>query len=197
MQITQSFASVAASLTGLASNVTGATWTLSANSAGDSLAHKITIRNDSATDHSDKTAAIVGTDANGNVLTETLTLPAGTATVTSAKHFKTVTSVTPSATIVMDTMDIGWAAESVTPWAFMRLASDVQIFNFGFGVTVDSGTPNYTVQHTFGGTGVFDHADVTGETTSQFGGYSIPIQALRVKFTAAGGVTLNGIQNGA
>lgn len=190
-----SYDSAAASLTGLLSNATGATWTLSANDAGDDLAHKVTIRNDSGTDHSGKTATIVGTGANGQAQTETLALPAGTATVTSTKHFLTVTSVTPSATIGGDTMDIGWAAESVSPWLSLRhSAGEVQV---GFGVTVDSGSPSYTVQHSFGDGQPFDHASVAGETTSQSGEYLSPISALRLKFTVAGAVTLNVMQAGA
>lgn len=100
-----------ANLTGFASNVTGATWTLTANESGDGLAHQVSIRNDSATDHSGKTATLVGTDADGRAQTETIALPAGSATVESTKYFLTLTSVTPSATIGADTMDIGWVDE--------------------------------------------------------------------------------------
>ena len=102
------------SLTGFASNVTGATFTLTATSSGDSLAHKVTVRNDSATDHSGKTIALVGTDADGRAQTETLTGPAGSATVTSTNYWLTLTSATPSATIGADTFDIGWANTFVT-----------------------------------------------------------------------------------
>ena len=54
-------------LTGFASNVTGATWTLTATSSGDGLAHQVTIRNDTANDHSGKTATLVGTDPEGHL----------------------------------------------------------------------------------------------------------------------------------
>lgn len=100
-----------ASLTGFLSNATGATWTLSATSSGDSLAHQVSIRNDSATDHSAKTAILTGTDADGDAQTETVSLPAGSATVESTKYFLTLTTVVPSATIGADTMDIGWVDE--------------------------------------------------------------------------------------
>lgn len=102
------------SLTGFASNVTGASWTLTATSSGDSLAHKVTVRNDSATDHSGKTIALVGTDADGRAQTETLTGPAGSATVTSTNYWGTLTGATPSATIGADTFDIGWGNSFVT-----------------------------------------------------------------------------------
>jgi hypothetical protein len=190
----RAYVSADANLTGLASNVTGASWTLSANSAGDDTAHKITIRNDSGNDHSGKTGLITGTSPNGQPQTETLALPAGSATVTSTKYFATVTSVVPSATIDADTMDIGWAAAAVTPWVSLRGSTD---FKVGFGVTVDSGSPNYTVQHSFASGGAFDHASVAGKTATASGEYLSPIQALRVVLTAAGGVTLHLMQTGA
>lgn len=102
------------------SNVTGATWTLTNTTAGDGKAHKVTIKGDAATDHSLKTAALVGTDANGLAQTETINLPNGTATVTSTKEFLTLTSVTPSATIGGDTMDIGIASRMPTAAAGYR-----------------------------------------------------------------------------
>lgn len=103
-----------ANLTGFASNVTGASWPLTATSSGDDLAHQVSIRNDAATDHSGKTAILTGTDADGRAQTETISLPAGTATVESTKYFLTLTSVVPSATIGGDTMDIGWVDEFVS-----------------------------------------------------------------------------------
>ena len=112
-----SIAPVTASLTGFRSNATGVDFTLTVTAPTDGLAHKVTIKNDSATDHSAKTVIITGTDADGNAQVEsgaTTVLPAGSATVTYTKYFKTVTSVVPSATIGADTMDIGWAAPSVT-----------------------------------------------------------------------------------
>ena len=112
---TWSYSPVTASRTGYLSNATGATWTLSNTATTDTLAHKVTIIGDAATDHSAKTAVIVGTDADGKAQTETVNLPNGTATVTSTYYYKTVTSVTPSATINADTMDIGWAEPSVGP----------------------------------------------------------------------------------
>lgn len=186
--------SAAASVTGLLSNATGGTWTLTANDAGDDLAHLVTIKGDAATDHSAKTAVITGTAANGAVQTETVNLPNGTATVTSTKHFLTVTSVVPSATIGADTMDIGWAAESVSPPIFPK--HNVNPFSLGFGCYVSSGSPTYTVQHTYDGNVWFDHATVAGETTSQDGSYTAPVQAIRLKFTAAGGTTFTGYQAG-
>jgi hypothetical protein len=133
------------SLTGFASNVTGATFTLTANSSGDGLAHQVSIRNDSATDHSGKTVTLVGTDADGNALTEVVTGPAGSATVESSGYFLTLTSATPSATIGADTFDIGWVDEVATKTIPLDYHSSVAA-----AINVDvTGTIDFTVQQTF------------------------------------------------
>jgi len=134
-----------ASLTGFASNVTGAAFTLTANAATDGLAHQVSIKNDSATDHSGKTVTLVGTDPNGNALTEVVTGPTGTATVESTGYFLTLTSATPSATIGADTFDIGWVDEvaSHTYPIDWRAANPCAIH------VVVTGTINYTVQETY------------------------------------------------
>lgn len=195
--------SAAASVTGLLSNATGATWTLTANDAGDTvtvnngttvpMAHLITIKGDAATDHSAKTAVITGTGPEGEVQTETVNLPNGTATVTSTKYFRSVSTVVPSATIGADTMDIGWALGSVSPSLHPTVAR-VSTFSLGFGCSI-SGSPTYTVQQSYdNGTSWFNHATVAAETTAQEGTYTSPVQAIRLMFAAAGSVTLTGYQ---
>lgn len=105
-----------ASLTGFASNMTGAgPWTMTTTSSGDSLAHQASCRNDSATNHSAKTLTFTGTDANGLAQTETIAAPAGSATVETTKYWMTLTSVSVSATIGADTFDFGWVDEFTTP----------------------------------------------------------------------------------
>lgn len=189
--------SVAAILTGFASNVTGASFALSATTVSDGLAHKVTVKNDAATDHSGKTIALVGTDADGRPQTETLTGPAGTATVTSSKYFKSLTSpLLPSATIGTDTFDIGYAADSVSPtfWPINEAKRTHGAFNIGFACVVDSGSPNYTVQHTYNGTTWHNHATVAAETTTQEGTYTSPVAGIRLLWTAAGGVSMTALQ---
>lgn len=105
---------VTTSATGFRSNATGVDFALTTGTTTDGLGHKVNIKNDAATDHSAKTVVITGIDVDGNIITETGNLPAGSATVTYTKYFKTLTSVVPSATIGADTMDIGWAAPSVS-----------------------------------------------------------------------------------
>lgn len=187
--------SVAANLTGFASNVTGAAFTITTTTISDGLAHLVTVRNDAATDHSGKTIALVGTDADGRPQTETLTGPAGTATVTSAKYFKSLTSATPSATIGGDTFDIGYAANAVSPtfWPVQEVNRTYGAFNIGFGCSI-SGTPTYTVQHSYDGSTWFNHSTVVAETTAQEGTYLNPVAMIRLLWTVAGTVTMTAIQ---
>ena len=181
---------------GLANDVaySGGGYALTANSAGDSIAHLITILGNAATNHSAKTFTVTGTGPGGEAQTEGIAGPNGVATVTTTKHFLTVTSVTVSSTTGADTFDIGWTAESVSAWE--PLDSRVEAFNIGFGCIVVSGSPTYTVQHTYGDASLtpFSHATVSAETTSQEGAYTNPVQAIRLKWTAAGEVTLAGRQ---
>ena len=74
--------------------------------------------------------------------------------------------------------------------------------NIGFCVTVDSGSPTYTVQHTFddpatGFTTWFPHPTVATETTNQDGNYAFPITGVKVVISSGSGVvTLKLIQAG-
>ena len=134
-----------ADLTGFASNVTGATFTITTTATTDSLAHQVSIRNDTANDHSGKTVTLVGTDANGKALTEVVTGPAGSATVESTGYFKTITSATPSATIGADTFDIGWVDEVASVTYPIDYLSP-----YACNIHVDvTGTIDFTVQQTF------------------------------------------------
>lgn len=185
-------ASAALDADGLANDVAYAAggYALTANDAGDSLGHKITILGNAATDHRGKTFTITGTNPNGEPQTEDLSGPNGVATVTSTKYFATVTSVTVDATTGADTFDIGWTAGATSPWEY--LLDEWGPNGFGFACIVDSGTPTYGVEEQHGnGTG-FAHATVTGETTSQEGSIAFPVAAVRLVFTAAGNVTLWG-----
>lgn len=143
-----SYTPAAANLTGFLSNATGpagAGWALTATEAADGLAHLVTIRNDSATNHSAKTAVLTGTDADGKAQTETVNLPNNAATVTSTKYFKTLTTVVPSATIGADTMDIGWSAVAISPTYPLEYPSA-----FACNIYADiSGTIDFTIQQSF------------------------------------------------
>jgi hypothetical protein len=145
-----------ADLTGFASNVTGATFVITTNETTDGFAHQVSIRNDSATDHSGKTVTLVGTDADGRAQTEVVTGPGASATVESSKYFKTLTSATPSATIGADTFDIGWVDEFVSQtiplnWR-MQTPATIQV-----DVT---GTINFDIEGTL--------QDFRGDTSAPF-----------------------------
>ena len=133
-----------ANLTGFASNVTGASFTLTTTTTTDGLAHQVSIRNDSATDHSGKTVVLVGTDADGRPQSETVTAPGTSATVESTKYFKTLTSATPSATIGADTFDIGWVDEVATQTIPLEWRANTPAMIH----VVVTGTISYTIQGT-------------------------------------------------
>ena len=132
-----------ANLTGFASNKTGAgPWAMTATTSGDGLAHQVSIRNDSATDHSGKTVTLVGTDANGRAQTEVVTAPGTSATVESAKYFLTLATATPSATIGADTFDIGWVDE----FSSADIQLNPEVATLPMFATVQTGTMNYDIE---------------------------------------------------
>lgn len=186
-----------ANLTGFLSNATGDAWTLTATAATDGLAHRISIRNDSATDHSGKTALATGTDVDGKVLTETITLPAGSATVESTKYFKTLLTLVPSATIGADTMDIGWVDEFITQTIPLDWRGGI------VGIqTIISGTINYTIQQTLDNVQQLDDrvfnwennsdSNLVNATASKSGNYvAIPRAMRAVVNSYSSGATLD------
>lgn len=181
--VRQTFTAAAASLTGHASNATGAAWTIATAGAADGLAHHVTIRNDAAVDHSAKTIVLVGLDANSKTITETLAAPNASATVTSTKAFKTLTSATPSATIGADTFDIGWAATGHTPW--IDLFPNKAPFAAAVGIYLVSGTIDFDGQHTLDASPsedsvVFMQTALTGKTASTDSSFAAPITGFRV-----------------
>lgn len=185
------------SLTGFASNVTGGTWVLTSTTVPDGLAHQVSLRNDSTTNHSAKTTTFVGTDANDHAISETINMPGASATVETTYYFKTLTSVTPSATIGADTMDIGYVDE----FASQLYGLDWRAGNVALGL-VPTGTINGTVQHTFDdiqnpNTPVpynwFNHDDPTlvGFTTNVDGNYiAIPYATRVIANSYSNGATL-------
>lgn len=198
MRAKREFTCAAASLTGHASNVTGAAWTITTAKAGDGMAHQATVRNDSATDHSLKTIVLSGGDADGNAQTETIAAPAGSATVTSTKFWGWLDTATPSATIGADTFDIGWAAAAVSPW----LHVDWKQKPFSARVAVNiGGTINYDLEHTSdldlpADAFYFTNADIDGKTTDAETIYTAPVAAVRARVNShtAGTIALHVLQ---
>ncbi len=197
LPIRYSFTPADANLTGFASNVTGATWTLTATAATDGLAHQVSIRNDTANSHSGKTALLTGTDQDGLPQTETVTLPGASATVESTKYFKTLTSIVPSATIGADTMDIGWVDEFISPTVGLDRNAGI----VGVNVTL-TGTINYTVKQTFNDIQTLnrstiiwmdnDDSTLVGATTNKNGNYIASVIATQLVINSySSGATIN------
>lgn len=195
MHLNKTYTPAAASLTGFASNVTGATFTLTANDSGDDLAHRVSIRNDSATDHAGKTVTLVGTDYLGQPLTEVVTGPGTSATVESTGYFLTLTSATPSATIGADTFDIGWVDEFLTT----PIAMNWRGGETALQITV-TGTIGYDLELTnadiqFGQTPDWAISDATnhyGATASQLVRYESTPRFIRAKINSySTGAALN------
>lgn len=181
--VRQSFTLAAANLIGHAENVTGASWPITTGTAGDGLAHHVTIRNDTANDHAAKTITLTGLDANGNTLTETLSAPGVSATVTSTKAFKVLSTAVPSATIGADTFDIGWAATGHSPW--VDLNPRMVPFSASVAVYLVSGSCNFDAQHTYEDPPtedsiVFAQTALAGKTATTDGSFVAPVTGVRL-----------------
>jgi len=194
----QTYTNVALNATGIASAVaySGGGYALTAAGAADSLGHLITFANLTANDHSGKTLTIVGTDANGDPLTETHAGPAANATVTFAGHYDTVTSIKIDSTTGADTFNIGWTADAVGANVYPELTR-VPVINIEVFCRVPSGTPTYAVQYTadqtpagLDSTSWLTHSVLTGKTATADGQVTFPVTALRLHITAAGPVNM-------
>lgn len=182
------YSPAAESTTGLVSGATGATTPLTqaATSAGDSLAHQISIT--STANLSGITFTLTGTDADGVTQTEAVTGP-NNSTVESTSYFLTVTSIAISSTLGANTVNLGWVDEIVTP------TIPLETYARGASCNVDiSGTINYTVQGTHSNMrtrvedGEFNWFDISDPnidviditTDVQFGLFPLP-RAIRLK----------------
>lgn len=166
------------STTGYVNLGSGASFTLAATSAGDGLAHQISLT--TVTDQSGKTITVVGTDKDGLSLTEAVTGPNNTTTY-STGYFKTVTSITPSATLGASTLSAGWRAAFVTPTIPMnRYRSEATVR------VVVTGTITYTMRQTLSNIrtrvddGAFDFSnstdtDLVAATATQISTFDKPV----------------------
>jgi len=170
-------------LDGFANDATGAGPFAVTASPDDDMAHLVSF--DTAANLSTITATITGTDADGRSITEAVVLPNAT-TNYSTKHFATVSSVSVSATLGANTLDIGWGAVSVSHTIMLDHQQDR--FNVGLAVDV-SGTINYGLQVCYedilniaavSALSWFAHDSISGETTDQTGTQSWPATAVRL-----------------
>jgi hypothetical protein len=135
---------------------------------------------------SSNTFRVVGTNAAGNTIRETLTGTNAT-TAQSNLDFKTITSITPvSATV--GTTSAGTNGVGSSLWQIVNWNADPS--DIGFGVELRSGAANYTVQYTYDDpnnllTGLvyptpFNHSVVAAQTTTLDGVFAFPVVAIRL-----------------
>lgn len=180
-------------------------------SFGASSAQFVTIV--SGADISNRTLTITGTNVYDDVISQALTGP-NNATVTSTFAFKTVTNVAISGTaagaLTMGNTAYAEGQIFVPDW-------NANSFSIGFGTIIITGTPTWTVQHTFDDTLVsrnfvgisgigtsttaaytvsstantwFSHPIVSAVTANIDGNYAFPVTGIRLTLTAAGSVRL-------
>ncbi len=135
---------------------------------------------------SSNTFRVVGTNAAGNTIRETLTGTNAT-TVASNLDFKTVSSITPvSATV--GTTSAGTNGVGSSLWQIVNWNADPS--DIGFGVELRSGAANYTVQYTYDDPNnllaglayptPFNHSVVAAQTTTLDGVFAFPVVAIRL-----------------
>ncbi len=133
----------AAHADGYLSGATGAgPWTTILFQPGDGGAHQVVVV--SASDLHAITLTFVGTDADGRPLTESILGPNAT-TIYLTKYFQTMVSVTASATLGQNTMDVGWTALAYSPTYPVAIYPQA---GPAVGITLVSGTTVYTKQQT-------------------------------------------------
>jgi len=129
-----SYTLAALNATGFATGLTGAGPVTTFNAQTDGTAHQTTLV--SAANLSGITLTIVGTDAQGNVLTEVTTGPNAT-TKNLTNYFKSITSITASGTLGANTMNVGWTALCQTPFFPVDHAKLTgPVFSVGVGGTI-------------------------------------------------------------
>jgi len=139
-------------------NSTGDATAPTTTSTTDGLAHYVTLTSPAQATLAGITFTIAGTDADGHVITDTVTGPASASTTTSTKFFKTITTITPSATMGALVLSIGIAVTAITPT--IALTNSVAAAGMTVAVT---GTINYTMYETFAN--VYTHDTNSVSTT--------------------------------
>jgi hypothetical protein len=128
---------------GFCVNVTGdiktTPWTTIAGAPADGLGHQTTLY--SAANLAAITITVNGTDCENRIQSESIAGP-GATTITLTKYFKTVTSVSASATLGANTMLVGWTALCATP----SYPQDYHAFH-PVSLSIEAGgTVDYTIQ---------------------------------------------------
>lgn len=184
---------------------------------GTGSAQKVTAT--STSNISNRTLTITGTDIYGNALVEAITGP-NNSTVTTNNAFLTVTNVAISGAAA-GALTVGNSAYA--EGKMFACDDNSNPFSIGFGTAFTSGTPTWTVQHTFDNvlpsatgprtTGPFstaynyqsssnvwyNHPIVSSWASSSGnidGNYAFPVSAIRLTLSAAGTVKIQLWQSG-
>jgi hypothetical protein len=115
--------------TGYDSGLTGAgPWTITTQNSGDGLAHQVGVG--STSDIQTIILTLTGTDADSFPQTDTVT-GINNGTVETTKYFKTLTTISASATIGGATLNVGWvdevASQTIPLDHFSRVPASVEI----------------------------------------------------------------------
>ena len=146
---------------------------------------------------------VEGTDRSGRPISQTITGP-NAATVTTTMYFKTVTAVRYNGAMASN-VEVGWGVTSVC--APQPVDHYRNPFGIGLGCSILSGTPTYSVEHTFddiqsatfneGTAEWFPHSSIDGATTDQDGNYAYPPSAIRLVIDSGSGtVRMRSLQAG-
>lgn len=190
------------------------TLTSSSVSFGANSAQFVTII--SGSNISNRTLTITGTNVYDQTISQALTGP-NNSTVTSTLAFKTVTNVAINGSAA-GALTVGNSAYAEGQMYVADMNSNP--FSIGFGTIISTGTPTWTVQHTFDnvltnpntggftGTGTtaytysstsntwFNHPIVASVTSNTDGNYAFPVMAIRLTLSAAGAVQIKLLQGG-
>lgn len=190
--------SIAASTTALATQVTstGAALTLAATAPTDGLAHLVTLTSAGGVDLSGVAFTVAGFDADGHSVTESIAAGPNGTTVTSTKWYASGISVKPAATMSAKLMDVGIAASCLSVAKSISLDGRNGHFTLGISTAVLTGSPTWTLQHTFDNVTWYDDATIASKTSATETSSITPVSALRLKITAYGGVNLTVLQFG-
>jgi hypothetical protein len=112
LEYTLSAADTAGFMTTAVLTGAGPNFTTIAGAPTDGISHLVSVT--SGANIATIIFTITGTDSNGNVITNTVT-GVNANTVNGTKYFKTVTSVSISATLGANTASVGWTAAAATP----------------------------------------------------------------------------------
>lgn len=145
-------------------------------------------------DQTGATLAITGLDADGNTISETITL-SNASTTNTTKYFKSVSSAVVAGTVTAaSTITLGHT--STNGGISGTIATNYNrgtVYNCGIGVVL-SGTGTYSVQHTFDDIQIlpseatptyFTHDVMRNQTVSEDGNYAFPVRGIRLLVTAA------------